>query len=170
MKVIPAFQITKSPENGVVGAEVLARWRYKGKLLSPRELHEKGPVNWASVDLEIMGALITLAPILGTMFPRIFLNVSPQTLSFADVRDRWFDMLQELRAKSDFVVVVEITEQVTPDQLAVAWPIFQRLNIDLALDDFGDHYSSVRRLASYPWKYCKLEVCKLRGLAGNMAV
>lgn len=63
--IIPAFQVIQFPKNGVVGAEVIARWRYKDKLLSPLDFQEKGPVNWASVDLEIIRTLIALTPTLG---------------------------------------------------------------------------------------------------------
>ncbi|HGS5039406.1 TPA: EAL domain-containing protein [Vibrio parahaemolyticus] len=168
MNLIPAFQTITSNGSNTVGAEVLSRWHHQGQVYGPAD--HKTPINWGLVDLEIMKSLIHLVPVIERLYPSIFINVSPQTLSFSDIRMKWFKLLKELTDKAPFQVVIEITEKVTPEQLDNAWPLLSQFNVAFAMDDFGEDHSSVSRLTSYSWQFCKVEIGQLKGLAGNAAV
>lgn len=168
MKLIPAFQTITSNGGNTVGAEVLSRWHHQGQVYGPAD--QETPINWGVVDLEIMTSLIHLVPVIERLYPIIFINVSPQTLSFSDIRMKWFKLLKEFTDKASFQVVIEITENVTPEQLDNVWTLFSQFDVALAMDDFGEGHSSGSRLTSYSWQFCKIEVGKLKGLEGNEAL
>lgn len=177
MNIEPVFQpikdtatdvITGVPQERLVGVEVLARWRVNGRLLTPAEIST--PISWNLVDFKIIQSLIEYGPALELIFPRVFINVSPQTLSFIDIREKWLAALLQLRSMFTFSVVVEITEQITPEQLASAWPQLKTNDIKLALDDFGQEYSSFQRLVKYPWDYCKIELDLLSEYCARRAI
>ena len=168
MKLIPAFQTITLNGSNTVGVEVLSRWHHQGQIYTSAD--HKTPINWGMVDLEIMKSLIHLIPVIERLYPSMFIHVSPQTLSLSVIRIKWLKFLKEFTDKSTLQVVIEITEKVTPEQLDNVWPLLSQLNVALAMDDFGEEHSSVSRLTSYSWQFCKIEMGQLKGEAGNAAV
>ncbi len=86
---------------------------------------------------------------------RVFINSIPQTkLAKDDYR-----LVSELLEKHSDTVVVEMTEQaeLTNDELGKIKEQYQRMNIKIAVDDYGTGYSNVQNLLRYMPNYVKID-------------
>lgn len=162
MKRVPAFQmILRADNQQCMAAEVLSRWETAGQLLGPAAV---GPsLDWAEVDLALVQQLAQITHEL-TDYPRLFINVSPQTLDAPAAHfDVWRNAVAKLQAAGHVSVVLEITEAVPDLPLASRWRALTELGVELALDDFGMAFSTPARLRDYPWTYCKFDVRRITG-------
>lgn len=158
MHLVPAFQkITHAAaegENSIFGVEFLARWVANGKSAVPSEIRL---VDWVETDNLMLTTLIHGFDFRTVPFKRMFINSSNET--FADDKSfaQWLALLVKLRQCSAKIIIVEITEQITPKNLLSRWETLEANGFEMALDDFGAYYSNIGRLQAYDWAYCKFD-------------
>lgn len=156
MNLQPALQPIRCVKTGkTVAAEALARWQQGQRVLTPAQV--KGAVDWAAVDLQLVRCLQSAIDPLRGGLARLFLNVSPATMACDTSFHAWLRAVLALDAAHPSLLVIEITECIPDRSLALRWPALHRAGLAIALDDFGDHFSSLERLISYPWGYCKFD-------------
>lgn len=149
MILAPFFQpITQVVTGRFVAAEVLSRWYRAGIILAPLDI--KPCVDWAEIDISVAEFLYTFKDKCG--FKRFFMNVSAQTLG-SDVNfHTWSRAIKALVKQGEIRIVIEVTENIPDQLLEKRWQQLLALGVELALDDYGDQYSTLKRLTSYPWK------------------
>lgn len=178
--LVPAYQkINNTALNGFgenFAVEFLARWVANGKTIAPANF---GEVDWAGTDLQLITTLFHQFNFDVAQFELMFINVSDETLSNDLSFKSWLSMLMRLRETSGKKIILEITEQVTPDNLLRRWETLKNHCFDMALDDFGAHFSTLHRLHRHEWSYCKfdesqrfteetntaIEYCKAQGIS-----
>lgn len=139
--------------------EVLARWLIDGRILPPGEL--ASPIDWARIDGEIMSLILKSVEPLGHITPRLFINLSAETVSSPSAWSSWLIKLQQVLSCARFSVAIEISEDMNHEQLRAIWPPLKRLRVKMALDDYGRGHSTRARLTHFDWDYCKFEVSSL---------
>ncbi len=89
----------------------------------------------------------------GALEAKVFINSIPGVK--IDNREK---ILERLSKRSD-TVVVELTEEAElgEDQLIVLKEFFQRINIEIAVDDYGTGYSNISNLLRYMPDYVKID-------------
>lgn len=141
--------------------EVLARWQLKstGEIITPAE--RKNAINWAQVDRDVLALISFHAPRLAQLTPRLFINLSAQTVGDVDSWSLWLTQLQQLVSQARFAITIEISEDMSDEAVRAIWQPLRRLRVKLAMDDFGRGYSTRARLTQYDWDYCKFEASTL---------
>lgn len=158
MYLVPAFQkITYAGAEGkdsTFGVEFLARWVANGKAAVPSDIRL---IDWVETDNLMLTTLIHGFDFHAAPFKRMFINSSNDT--FADDKSfaQWLSLLVKLRQCSSKIIIVEITEQITPKNLFNRWETLKANGFEMALDDFGAYYSNIGRLQAYDWAYCKFD-------------
>ena len=156
----PALQQIKDVGTGsFVAAEVLARWCCEGQMLTPSEL--SSPPNWGLVDIEIARFIQDNLCHCSEEYQALFVNVSEQTLKSDIIFHSWAQIIRAITKNYPLRLVIEITEGVQDKSLAFRWSSLTAMGVNLALDDYGDKNSSMARLLSYDWNYCKFDARKL---------
>lgn len=155
--------IVSTKTQNIVGAEVLLRWKHEGKTVSPvkfiPELEANGLINQVGhfVFLETVKVLKEAAKSIPNFI--IHFNVSYKQLS----DDRFVSFMQENIERYEVnsnQIVMELTESsynYTPVILERFMNEMQKMNVQIALDDFGSGYSSIELLLKYPSNVIKLD-------------
>lgn len=162
--------VVSSDGTQMVGGEVLLRWEYKGKDVPPSifvPLLEKNNLisfvgRWvfeqtvcAYMRLQAFEKDLTLA-----------FNVSLRQLSDGGFAGFMKNILKKYQVEGKYLVA-EVTEDFMdeqPEQMFSFMDQCHQMGIRIALDDFGNGYSSLRRLLQYPSNIIKLD----RALLGEM--
>lgn len=154
--LVPAYQKINDTSGGdsVYGVEFLARWVSSGKVCIPADIRI---LDWVEIDLQMITTLFHGYNFCFAPFQRAFINVSNETFSEDKAFSVWLSMLIDLRERSGLEIVIEITELITPANLYGRWDDLKIQGFKLALDDFGVYHSTLRRLQSYTWDYCKFD-------------
>lgn len=165
----PALQQIKDVGTGsFVAAEVLARWCCEGQMLTPSEL--SSPPNWGLVDIEIARFIQDNLCHCSEEYQALFVNVSEQTLKSDIIFHSWAQIIRAITKNYPLRLVIEITEGVQDKSLAFRWSSLTAMGVNLALDDYGDKNSSMARLLSYDWNYCKFDARKLSSFEDYSAI
>ncbi len=147
----------------IYGGEVLLRWRYRGKDVSPAKfvpiLEKNGLI--IPVGKWIITQAANVARQMADIMPdfKISLNVS----YFQINDDSFFSFIKKTLNINDVPgknVTVELTEthfNETPEMLDTFIKQCHELGITFALDDFGSAYSSLQLLLEYPAEVIKLD-------------
>lgn len=158
MYLVPAFQIIWHVESlsskSVLGVEFLARWVSNGQPASPADIRF---VDWKQVDLDMISTLHSAFDFNNAIFDRMFINVSNETFSCDTAFEAWLSQLVSLKEHSGKLIVIEITEGITPKILYSRWKSLEEKGFQMALDDFGAYYSTLGRLSAYDWAFCKFD-------------
>ncbi|HDO1191531.1 TPA: EAL domain-containing protein [Aeromonas salmonicida] len=165
----PAFQPIFNVDTGAfVAAEVLARWYDGGRVVSPSNI--KTVVNWGAVDIEVARFIENNISFFDNKYRTLFINVSEQTLGTDKVFRPWAEIINHITRVSGARIVIEITESVQDSSLADRWNELAMLGGELALDDYGDLHSSIKRLRQYPWGYCKFDTRNIHSIIDRAAI
>ncbi len=152
-----------TPDGRIVGGEVLCRWKYKGEEISPSVfipiLEKTGLIiptgKWiVSQAVEICSRILEYMPEFRLSFNVSYLQVTDETF-FAFIRDAL-----EKNHVPGGNMIVELTESYFDETSELLEKfIWQCKNhgIRLALDDFGEGYSSIHLLLHYPVDLIKLD-------------
>lgn len=155
--------VVSGKDEKIVGGEVLLRWKYEGQNISPAIfiLMPEKSKQICTVGRWGFEQTVRMCLRLGSVLEDFYLtfNVSIQQLSDEGV----VAYMGELLEKYDIMgacLVVEITEnfmEETPEKMVDFIKKCRNLGILMALDDFGNEYSSLRRLLHYPTEIIKLD-------------
>ncbi len=154
MTLIPALQPIVSAATGdIVAYEALARWNEEGNVIKPQAFRS----DWIETDIAMVQALCAAGDAFGQDKVRLFINVSDQTLAKDSAFSNWMAATNELVQSINGRCVIEITEEISDHLLRRRWASLRALDVDLAVDDFGDGQSQLRRLRAHDWDYCKFD-------------
>lgn len=155
--IVPMFQPIRSMKNDeVFGAEVLNRWLFDKVYYAPCDV--RVGIRWEDVDPEIIRFLIKNIPAIETLYSRLTVNVSEQTLE-SDCRfTAWMTQIEQFRSLTATELMVEMTEGVSDASLRKRWDELKAKEILLVMDDYGYKGSTHERLEAFPWDGCKFDV------------
>lgn len=153
-------------------SEALARIRFDGQLIFPGEIFPI--VQDRNLDAEFDLAIIRAInrDMDSGRLPAaqgVSVNISAQGIVNTRVMDAMEGLLQAEKARK---IVVEITETALITQMETATANIQRLRgtgAQVALDDFGSGYSSLRYLSSMPVDLVKFDISMVRLLESGSA-
>ena len=96
---------------------------------------------------------------------RVFINSIPNTKLYGDDLRR----ANELLTKHSDIAVVEMTEQTELDEyeLSVVKERFQKMKVQIAIDDYGTGYSNVKNLLMYIPNFVKIDRSLLSNIQDN---
>lgn len=170
MRIVPVVQSILCLERSELsGVEILCRLEVGSVLASPFGFVTSD--QWPEIDLGILERGVELAPLLNRVCPRVFINVSAQSLASESAYMRWRDKLDALLLHLQIPLVVEISENVDHSLLRLRWQSLSNIpKLELAIDDFGDKHSSMNRLLDYPWHFCKFDARYLTKISHLVAM
>lgn len=86
---------------------------------------------------------------------KVFINSIPGVRVYGDD----FEIIEEYLKRNSDTVVVELTEdaELNDNELSRLKEMFKRLNIEIAVDDYGTGYSNVNNLLRYMPNYVKID-------------
>lgn len=151
-------------ENGeIYGGEILLRWKYNGKDISPSEfipIMEKENIIHVAGRWVFEKAVCTQLRI--SSYKKDFyvaFNISIDQLADLKFADYMGEILKKYNVDGKHLVA-EMTENCMdehPEKMTEFVRLCHDLGIRIALDDFGNGYSSLRRLLKYPSSIIKLD-------------
>lgn len=153
-----------SAEDGIIkGGEVLLRWEFKGKDISPTIFI---PILEKSRMIHVVGRWVfeqtvrTCSRIV-SYYPEFYLsfNVSLYQLDDAGFIEYMKKTLDKYHLDA-FNLVAEMTESCLdkkPESMMIFIKACKKIGLRLAIDDFGSGYSSMRMLLQYPYNIIKLD-------------
>lgn len=148
----------------IVGAEALLRWRHPERgLLVPAEFLEVATQSnlLGEIDHWVWREVIRQAPEWHHPGLHISLNVSPERLHSASFTDHFATLLSQSHLKPDSVEL-EITERTLMQDVNLAAKHLRQLKklapgLRVAMDDFGNEYSSLNYLNHLPVDTLKVD-------------
>ena len=167
--------IVSAADGAVIGGEVLLRWTFEGKDVSPATfipiLEKIGLIH--TVGRWVFGQATSTCVRLQSHDPAFYLtfNMSLHQLSDPQLLPFMKETLEKYRL-SGSSLVAELTESCLdeqPEKLTGFVQACQKLGIFIALDDFGSGYSSLRMLLQYPSSIIKLDRSLVREMAQSTA-
>ena len=161
-------------ENGsIVGGEVLLRWSFNGKNISPSVfipmIEKENLINIVGKWVFEQAVIVCMRVI--SYIPNFYItfNVSLQQLYDETFLDFMQKTLQKYNIDGSHLVA-ELTESCIdeqPEKLEMFIEGCKKLNIRIALDDFGSGYSSLRMLLQYPSNIIKLDKSLLMEMSSS---
>ena len=161
---------------GVAAFEALARWRHPTEgLLPPDRFIGLAEVTGLIVPLgwEVIRQAAEVATTWPTSVdgpaPALAVNLSPRQLVEPDVARHLLDLLADVGLAPERLIV-EITETTTLEQVVDAADELARLRdagVRVALDDFGNGYTSLRYLHGTPVDLLKIDRAFVHGVADS---
>lgn len=155
--------IVSGKKGSIVGGEILLRWKYEDEDVSPgvfipmlentNMIHQAG--KW--VFEQAVYACTRLHSFDSNFF--LTFNMSMQQLSDEHLADDMKKILDKYRLEGDHLIA-EMTENfmdVIPEKMMNFAQRCKEMGINIAMDDFGSGYSSLRRLLQYPSLVIKLD-------------
>lgn len=167
--------IVSAADGAVIGGEVLLRWTFEGKDVSPATfipiLEKIGLIH--TVGRWVFEQATSTCVRLQSHDPAFYLtfNMSLHQLSDPQLLPFMKETLEKYRL-SGSSLVAELTESCLdeqPEKLTGFVQACQKLGISIALDDFGSGYSSLRMLLQYPSSIIKLDRSLVREMAQSTA-
>ena len=167
--------IVSAADGAVIGGEVLLRWTFEGKDVSPATfipiLEKIGLIH--TVGRWVFEQATSTCVRLQSHDPAFYLtfNMSLHQLSDPQLLPFMKETLEKYRL-SGSSLVAELTESCLdeqPEKLTGFVQACQKLGIFIALDDFGSGYSSLRMLLQYPSSIIKLDRSLVREMAQSTA-
>ena len=155
--------VVLTQSGAVIGGEALLRWTFNGKNVSPAVFI---PMAEKENLINIVGKWVFEQAVCAcrrviSYIPDFYItfNVSLQQL----YDDTFLDFMEKILQKYNFDgshLVAELTESCMdeqPERLELFIEGCKKMNIRIALDDFGSGYSSLRMLLQYPSNIIKLD-------------
>lgn len=157
----------------IIGGEVLLRWKYQGKDISPEKfipyLEKDHTIH--RVGRWVFEQAVCTCVRIRAYDPNFFLtfNVSLYQLSDDGLLDFMKNTLKKYHTDGSGLVA-ELTESSLderPEKLICFVNECQHMGIRIALDDFGSGYSSLRMILQYPSAIIKLDRSLIREVMGS---
>ncbi|MDD2401337.1 MAG: bifunctional diguanylate cyclase/phosphodiesterase [Clostridia bacterium] len=156
---------TMLPDEVVIGAEALIRWKKPGKgMLSPYFfvgiMEKNGLIS--ELDYYVIKKVFTQVKLWqekGFKKMKISLNVSSQTIEYRDMVGYIKKLIEEIKIDPSWIAI-EITEEAGLSNIELIRNIMrelQAMGILFALDDFGKGYSSISYLDKLPFDILKID-------------
>ena len=161
--IVVVFQpIVKSDSQKIEALETLFRLKDGDSLIPPGILidviYELNLMTY--VDVIVLEKLLEQKKLLGEITKKLFINVSPQSLTNRTYLDKLDTFVKEM---ADFSIYLEITEQKLLENACELKELSRRYpNLKFAIDDFGSGYSSFKLVIDLA-ENKTLEVLKLDG-------
>ena len=162
------FRIVVQPmvnaaDGRMIGGEVLLRWSFRGKNISPEIFI---PILERNNTIQLVGRWVferatRTCMHLRSHIPGFFLtfNVSLHQLTDSGFIPCIKEALERYRLEGS-ALIAELTEScldAQPEKLTYFIEECQRMGLNIALDDFGSGYSSMRMMMQYPFTVIKLD-------------
>mgnify|MGYP003630832821 CR=1 FL=1 len=158
-----------------VGFEVLARWKHKGRQVSPAEFipvaEETGmiiPLGYAILEQAMSMARDIRQK--GHRIGRIAVNVAASQLKQLDFVDSFRSLLSKYGLQASDIEI-EVTENVlldrTGNQIARTLEALHHLGALIALDDFGTGHASLSHLKRFPVSRLKIDQSFVREIQSS---
>jgi diguanylate cyclase (GGDEF)-like protein len=150
--------------------EALVRIEQDGEIIEPSNIFPVVEARRLEVELDRAALRRVLADLRDNRLQPgtgVSLNLSGPTLVHDSVCT-WLDEFQPFL--NDYRVMIEVTETALITQIGLANENLNRLRqrgFEIALDDFGSGYSSVRYLASMPVDVVKFDITLVHGLRND---
>lgn len=172
----PKADITDANEYRMNGAEALVRWKKDGELLPPGEfipmLEQSGLVT--QVDFFVLERVcknIRQWVAQGKKPVRVSSNFSRRHLQDKDFADKIEHILQEYDVDPKYIEI-EITESYDAEDMEALSEFEKRMHeigINLAVDDFGSGFSSLKMIKNIVADTIKLDKSIIDGIGGGNA-
>jgi EAL domain-containing protein (putative c-di-GMP-specific phosphodiesterase class I)/GGDEF domain-containing protein len=163
------FQPIVQMQNGdILGYEGLIRGPSDSPLHSPVNLFKAAWENNLTVTVEHLCRRIVLEQFAAQKLPgKLFLNVSPECLLQRDVRyGETLDYIHELGINPERVII-ELTEyQPTHDYALLCEAVihYREMGFEIAIDDLGEGFSSLRLWSELKPDYVKIDMHFIQGI------
>ena len=163
------FQPIVEMQNGdILGYEGLIRGPSDSPLHSPINLFKAASENNLTVTVEHLCRHVVLEQFASQKLPgKLFLNVSPECLIQRDVRyGETLDYIHELGINPERVII-ELTEyQPTHDYGLLCEAVFhyREMGFEIAIDDLGEGFSSLRLWSELKPDYVKIDMHFIQGI------
>ncbi len=155
----------------IVGAEVLARWiKPHGIVIPPYEFipvaEKSGLIT--QITLYLFKTLVKIFPVIYRLDPyfNISFNVSADDLFLDDLTNEIINSIKDKKIPPN-CLDIEITEsKLIKSEISVRKNMDRLVDaeIGIAMDDFGNGYSSLNVLADYPFTSLKLDYELIKGV------
>ena len=160
--ITPLFQpIVDASCQGIFGYEALSRGPSDSVLYSPLTLFETARLTGRLVELDLLCRRVAIEAFARLELPgRLFLNVMPTSLLEDDFREGLTRAYLDEVGLSPERVVIELTEHLPIHDYAVmrqAVDHYRRMGFQVALDDLGAGYSSLRHWAELRPDFVKID-------------
>jgi len=163
-------------DNQITGFEVLLRWKYDNKYISPvtfipiaEESNLIFSIGGWVLEQSIKQVKIWLDNKLLFKGQTIAINVSVKQFMRNDFVDTVAGLLKKYDVPGNYIEL-ELTESLYVDDINVAisrMKSIRKLNVSLALDDFGTGYCSFSYLGRYPVDKMKIDKAFVDGIGNN---
>lgn len=165
------FQPIMDLSNGaIVGFEGLIRGPAKSPLHSPAALFEAARQCGLSLEVEMLCRHVTLEAFAAQQLPgRLFLNVSPSVLTHPSFKNgQTLAYMRELGIGPE-QVTIEITEHeaTDPQLMRDALLHYRSMGFQIALDDLGEGFSSLRLWSELHPEFVKIDKHFIRQVDGS---
>ena len=163
------FQPIVEMQNGdILGYEGLIRGPSDSPLHSPINLFKAASEHQLTVTVEHLCRRVVLEQFAAQKLPgKLFLNVSPECLIQRDVRyGETLDYIHQLGINPDRVII-ELTEyQPTHDYGLLCEAVFhyREMGFEIAIDDLGEGFSSLRLWSELKPDYVKIDMHFIQGI------
>ncbi|NMM28458.1 MAG: GGDEF domain-containing protein [Glaciimonas sp.] len=163
------FQPIIQLQNGeIIGYEGLIRGPSDSPLHSPLNLFKVAWANNLTVKLEHLCRQVVMKKFAELDLPgKLFLNVSPECLLDRDAKySQTLDMIQQIGIHPERVII-ELTEnQPTYDYqlLGQAVTHYRQMGFQIAIDDLGEGFSSLRLWSELRPEYVKIDMHFIQGI------
>ena len=155
--------VVSAPSGTVIGGEVLLRWSFQGKDISPAVfipiLEQENMIHL--VGRWVFEQAVCTCVRIHAYNPTFYLTFNVSLHQLADeYLLRFMQQTLEKYRLDGANLVAELTESCLdeePEQLQLFVNECQKMGISIALDDFGSGYSSLRMLLQYPSSIIKLD-------------
>jgi diguanylate cyclase (GGDEF)-like protein len=152
----------------ILGYEGLIRGPSDSPLHSPVNLFKAAWENNLTVTVEHLCRHVVLEQFAALGLPgKLFLNVSPECLLQRDVRyGETLDFIEEVGISADRVII-ELTEyQPTHDYVLLAEAVkhYRDMGFEIAIDDLGEGFSSLRLWSELKPEYVKIDMHFTQGI------
>ncbi|MBL4606545.1 MAG: EAL domain-containing protein [Pseudomonadales bacterium] len=156
------FQVIFSlKERKAYGYEALARGPYKSDLYKPIALFSYAFTRGHLQALDKVSSALALRRFeRAKLSEKIFINLSPQTITSFDSKIESLLNLGEAKGVPPEKVVIEVTEHFASEdlsQLISALNKYRAMGVEVAIDDFGAGYSGLRQWLDIEPDYIKLD-------------
>ncbi|NDI84085.1 EAL domain-containing protein [Undibacterium sp. B2R-29] len=160
--------IIEMSDGSILGYEGLIRGPSDSSLHSPINLFKAAAENNLTVQVEHLCRQVVLEQFAAQKLPgKLFLNVSPECLMQRDARyGETLDFIHQIGINPDRVII-ELTEyQPTHDYALLLDAVlhYRNMGFEIAIDDLGEGFSSLRLWSELKPEYVKIDMHFIQGI------
>lgn len=146
-------------DDNLYGAEFLARLQIADNIFTSPASISKPPISiaWDDIDIKMASQIINIKNIDFAHQVEVFINVSNDLLINKAKFKHWKNLITSINYFNNIRCVIEVTEDVHNTVLKESISELKDTGSKIALDDFGSKYSTIDRLTTFEWDYCKFD-------------